>query len=177
MTILTTDRLIVRPFTLTDADIDDAFAIYNDPEVTKWIGDEMAHTTRDDSRELIEFLIEKYGGKPLGFWAIEERESGRVVGGAMLKGLTIGGRDEIELGYHFRQDRWGRGYATEVAHALLAYGFDTVGLTRIIGIYLPGNDPSGRVLRKIGMLDEGMTDYEGEPLVLLAAERPAPATS
>lgn len=60
-----------------------------------------------------------------------------------------------ELGYWLGLPYWGRGYATEAAHAVMAYGFDTLKLNRIFASHFSGNDASGRVLEKIGMKPEG----------------------
>jgi ribosomal-protein-alanine N-acetyltransferase len=59
------------------------------------------------------------------------------------------------MGYWIGKTYWGRGYGTEAARAVLAYGFDTLGLNRIYAHCLTRNPPSARVLRKIGMAPEG----------------------
>lgn len=57
----------------------------------------------------------------------------------------------VELIYAFAPERWGRGDATEVAGALVAFGFNRAGLDRIEATLDPANEASARVLTKIGM--------------------------
>ncbi len=78
---------------------------------------------------------------------------------------------EVEIGYRLPQSAWGKGYATEGAAALLRYGFETVGLDRIIGLTYPANKPSQRVLEKIGMKYQGMGHYFDLDLRYYVAER------
>jgi ribosomal-protein-alanine N-acetyltransferase len=79
---------------------------------------------------------------------------GRQLCGAI--GLQIApAHRHAELGYWIGVPYWGRGYATEAARAVVAFGFETLGLHRIYAHHFAGNDPSGRVLLKIGMKYEG----------------------
>ena len=65
-------------------------------------------------------------------------------------------------------DAWGLGFATEGAAAMRDYGFDDLGLERIIGVTHPGNRASQHVLTKIGMADEGWGRYYDRRLRLFA---------
>ena len=170
-TILETNRLLVRDFTLDDAD--DAFAMYGDPDVSRWLGGGQTHDTVEQTREMLQRITRRTRSDGLGLWAVVEKASGRLVGGALLLEGTIDGREQVELGYHFRRDAWGQGYATELAAALLRYGFEQVGLQRIVGVHLPGNTASSNVLRKIGMREQGMADYDGTQMHLFVVERAA----
>jgi RimJ/RimL family protein N-acetyltransferase len=77
---------------------------------------------------------------------------GEVVGGA---GLRLQGPGEADLGYVFRRDAWGRGFATQAARALIRYGFDMLRLHRIWATCDVENGASARVLAKAGMTQEG----------------------
>jgi [ribosomal protein S5]-alanine N-acetyltransferase len=81
---------------------------------------------------------------------------------------------EVEVGYRLRHDAWGQGFATEGARELVRYGFDTVGLLRIIGITDPDNLASQNVLRKCGLADAGWGRYYGQRLRVFAATNPQP---
>jgi RimJ/RimL family protein N-acetyltransferase len=96
--------------------------------------------------------------------------SSRVVGHALLQYAKINGEDRVELGYAFARDAWGKGYATELAHGLLRFGFDTLKLDEIYGVVIPENTASRRVLEKIGMRNLGMGDYHGFPIEVLVIE-------
>ena len=79
---------------------------------------------------------------------------GRELCGAV--GLNIAGTHRhAELGYWIGVPFWGKGYATEAASAVVAFGFDTLRLHRIYAHHFSGNTASQRVLEKIGMHHEG----------------------
>lgn len=173
--IARTRRLLVRHWRIEDAD--EAYAMYGDREVTATLPDHMYDDSLDKTRAWLERKVVEQAQERdgLGMWAIEELASGRVVGGALLQGARINGREQVEVGYHFARAAWGQGYATEVAQALVEYGFQTLGLTRIVGVVLPQNAASRRVLEKVGMQAEGTGDYEGFAIEVFAVERADPA--
>ena len=90
-------------------------------------------------------------GVPWGVW---ERESGELIGDCSLH--FDKGMDAWELSYGFRRDRWGRGYATEAARACVDYGFERMGVPRIVADVDPSNVASVRVLEKCGFVRAGM---------------------
>ena len=168
-TIAETERLIIRSWTPDDAE--DAFAIYNDPEVTRYLAGGVYQESIEQTRAWLARLIAKEAGMaPLGFWPVVERATGRVIGHALLQYAKINGEDRVELGYGFARASWGQGYATELARALLRYGFDTLNLTEIYGVVIPENTASRRVLEKIGMHNLGMGDYNGFPIEVLVMD-------
>lgn len=144
--------------------------IHADPEVTKYLGGTRPNTVED---ELERIALRRRMHDELGFtmWTVEEKESGEVVGLAGLFPVDKVG-PEIEVAYHFRRDRWGRGYATETALACLDYGFGVVGLERIVGLVAPGNDASVRVLEKCGARPAGSARHYGLDLIKFSIERP-----
>ena len=80
--------------------------------------------------------------------------------------------DDIEIAYRLPHARWGQGFATEMARAVLAHGLDTLGLARIVGLTWPENVPSQRVLEKIGMRREADAEHYGRSMQVYAATRP-----
>jgi ribosomal-protein-alanine N-acetyltransferase len=79
---------------------------------------------------------------------------GRELSGVV--GLNIAqSHNHAELGYWIGAPFWGKGYTTEAASAVVAFGFETLGLRRIFAHYFAGNAASQRVLEKIGMRHEG----------------------
>jgi RimJ/RimL family protein N-acetyltransferase len=66
---------------------------------------------------------------------------------------------EIEEAYLLDRACWGQGLASEAAGAALRYGFETLGLPRIVGVALPANGASCRVLEKIGLRFERPARY------------------
>lgn len=130
-------------------------------EVARWIGGRpMANRAEADA------LIERYtaqlgADQRFGAWAVIERGSGVPAGTVLLKPLP-GGGGEIEIGWHFHPDSWGRGLASEAAAAVLARGLAD-GLEEVWAVTHLDNHPSIRVCRRIGMRLLGVTHrwYEG----------------
>ena len=147
-----TDRLILRPFAETDADA--YAAIRAKPEVMQFLPGGLAATPEETVRRAkanISAFQKMWDEIPgYGPWAVIERQSDRLCGHLGLRLLEeFDGR--TELLYMLDSSVWGCGYATEGAKAALAYGFGTLALDEIIGLVLPENAASSRVLEKVGM--------------------------
>jgi ribosomal-protein-alanine N-acetyltransferase len=97
-----------------------------------------------------------------GPWAFFETAGGRFAGRAGLERTTVGGRPSVEVLYAVRRDAWGRGYATEMAHAAVdrARG---LGLPEVVGFTLTTNFASQRVLEKTGLRFERELEHAGLP--------------
>jgi ribosomal-protein-alanine N-acetyltransferase len=157
--ILETKRLVLKPISLSH--IDDLFALRSDPEVMKYIGDGSIQT-----REEVENFIkcgasyyEKYG---LDFFSVFEKETGRFVGQAGLFHVGFNVKQpDIELAYRLHKKYWNQGYATELAKALIEYGFSKLSLPKIIAAVRPENERSRRVMEKVGMSYIGIVDFRG----------------
>jgi [ribosomal protein S5]-alanine N-acetyltransferase len=163
-----TDRLRLRPFRA--ADVDALHALWSDPEVGRWVGG--THTdVRESEEELGEHLLhqELHG---FSFWAVEERETGELVGEIGLQRFE-GRGPEVEIGWAVASGARGRGYATEAAAAWLDTGFDRLGLDRIIAVVLPGNAASRRLCERLGMRAAGMRHAYGEEHVVYELSAPA----
>lgn len=149
---IVTDRLLLRAF--RHDDWPDVHAYGSDPEVVRFM--DWGPNRIEQSRHHVNRSVAMAGVSPrLTFpYAVERLADGRVIGSAELSMTSLDHR-RAEMGYVFARDAWGRGYATEAAGALVAYGFDKLGLHRIAATCDPDNVGSARVLRKIGMLPEG----------------------
>jgi [ribosomal protein S5]-alanine N-acetyltransferase len=137
--------------------------------VWRYIGD--PSQTVDQTRE----RLERYGGweREHGYtlWAVVERESGRLVGDCGMIPLE-GHGPEVELGYRFDREHWGRGYATEAAVAVRDLGFDRFGLERIyVDVHLD-NAASQNVARKLRPSDVRPARHQGHPVIRFVLERP-----
>ena len=84
-----------------------------------------------------------------GYWIVEERHTGAFIGWLALKRLDK--TNDIEVGYRFLEEFWGKGYATEGSRKLLEYAFQTLNLPRVVAIALEENRASTRVMEKLGM--------------------------
>ena len=157
-----TERLILRPF--EEGDLDILHRLYGDAEVMRYtpfdpesLRQSQAHLAR---------VIEDWGKTPLlsreyviavrcGEDGAAEQKIGRC---HILLEDAAGGRAMI--GWMLVQEAWGKGYATETAQALIAYGFDVLGLREVYGLCHPDNAASRCVMEKCGMtLHEWRKDY------------------
>lgn len=165
---LETLRLELREFVA--ADLADLWRLDSDPRVMRYIGAGRP-ATRPAVRAMLARIIRYPSLYPdLGIWRAARRDTGAFIGWFSLK--YAGKSPHVEIGYRLLPDAWGRGFATEGAAALRAYGFDDLGLDRIIGITHPGNVASQRVLRKIGMVDRGWGRYYDRRLRLFVVDNP-----
>jgi RimJ/RimL family protein N-acetyltransferase len=144
---LTTERLRLRPF--ADGDLEDAFAFFSDPEVMRFSLNG-PHASRKTTEDFITASINRQARLGYSIWAVEESETGALIGMCGLAAFAHPGLDGVELAYRLRLDRWGQGYATEAGRAALDYGFGTCGLDRIIAAVEPANTASVHVLEKLG---------------------------
>jgi ribosomal-protein-alanine N-acetyltransferase len=150
---LETDRLTLRPFTQRDAA--EAIGIYANPVNMRFIPGGVW------SEQLTCDLIERFSThareRGFGLFAVRERRSLQLIGHCGLS--TIAETAEVEVAYLIDRPFWGRGFATEAAAAVVADGFDRAGLGRIIGLTMPENIASRRVLGKLRMAEIGQAEY------------------
>lgn len=147
--LLESDRLVLRRFTLADAD--DLFKLDNDPEVMRFLNGG-APTPREVIRDEILPLFTRYDERvpASGFWACVERATGAFVGWFSFRwtGAVPG---EVSLGFRMCRAAWGRGYATEGARALIDRGRSEWGVRRVVATTYEENHGSRRVLANVGM--------------------------
>jgi RimJ/RimL family protein N-acetyltransferase len=165
-TILETDRLILREFVLDD--LEDFFRMVNDPEITRYTGDD-CQTLEEARTRLEDGPFQDYRKYGYGRWAGIDKTTGKVIGFAGLKYLDDVG--EVDLGYRLFKEYWGRGLATEASRAVVAYGFDKLQPKRIIGMADMENQASVRVLQKVGFTFDRFTTFRGHEVAWYAIER------
>lgn len=167
--VLETERLRLRP--LSRADTEHLAELDADPEVGRYVhlGEP---PTRADLEAALPRMLARFGSPPVqpAFWAAEERGSGRFAGWFHLRPSREG--DTLELGYRFRRDAWGQGYASEGARALVVRAFEHLGAKCVEAIALVENAASIRVMEKAGLRLRERFLYQGErPAVRYAVER------
>lgn len=152
-----TARLVIRAFEPRDAE--PWVAMLSAPDFDRYLPPGPVATL-----EVFESGIERRHAmeRDRGYtmWAVEVKETGEFVGQCGLVPVERIG-PEIELAYHFDKTSWNRGYATEVAIAVLAQGLGPIGLDRVIAVVMPENFASCRVAEKAGMRFEGIATYYG----------------
>lgn len=142
-----TARLLLRQF--VPEDVGRLAALWRDPDVLRYIGTGEA---RDEAyaRGYLEKHARRWREHGFGAWAVEFKErAGTLIGWCGLQPLEDSG--EVEVGYGFGKEHWGQGIASEAARACLRFGFEDVGLARIVAVAYPQNTGSRRVMEKIGM--------------------------
>ena len=150
---LETHRLILRRFRIEDAE--DMFNNWaSDPEVTKFLT-WPTHQNIDVTRWVLNDWIPRYEDGGYFNWAVEWKETGRVIGGIAAVRLeeAIG---EAEIGYNLGRAFWGKGIMPEALRAVMDYLFDTAGVNRICAGHDVNNPKSGRVMEKAGLKKEGV---------------------
>ena len=132
-----TDRLEHRALTLNDAEA--FYALNSNVDVMKFTGEPMTQSV-EEAREAIADYRD-FDERGYGRWACVLKETQQVIGFCGLKYLTD--LNEVDVGYRFLPEFWGKGLATEACAASIKFGFDTLGLEKIIGLVLPqhGIDP------------------------------------
>lgn len=152
--VFETDRLLLRRFTIDDAPV--ILDLNKDPEVTRYTLDPMVDLPQ--AQEVMEkVILPQYALYNFGRWAVHLKNDLTFLGWCGLKYRPE--INEIDLGYRYKQEHWGKGYATEAAYASLKHGFEKLNLTEITGRALPDNLASIHVLEKCRM------NYIGEEVI------------
>jgi ribosomal-protein-alanine N-acetyltransferase len=141
-----TARLNLREFVATDFHAVHAYS--SDPRVTRFLffGPRDAESTS----EYLEELLASQREQPRTRFelAVEEIASQRLIGACDLSFVES---NVVDLGYMLAAEKWGQGYATEIALALAEAAFRDLRVQRVISTVDVNNSASIRVLEKIGM--------------------------
>ena len=145
--ILETDRLLLRQYVEEDADA--FFKLNSDPEVLRFVPDKRLLNVEQARQILIDHPIADYRKYGFGRGACILKSTGEQIGFAGLKYLEE--LDEVDVAFRLMRTHWGLGLATEAALAAVRFGFTDLDLKRIIGLVMPENIASVRVLEKTGL--------------------------
>jgi len=171
--ILETNRLLLRHQVIED--LDDLWALYCNPEITKYIPD--APRSREEAQEELEWHMYGHPKYPeLGLWATIHKETGKFIGRCGLLPWDIDNQHEVEVAYTIAQAYWRQGLGSEAAEAILQYGFQKLSLSRLVCLIEAENTASIKVAEKIGMSfeKEGMDEELGPFLVYSASKISVP---
>ena len=147
---LQTESVLLEP--LARDDFPWLFVLYADPEVMRYIGH--GPRTEEESRKNLEWLLGHGERLPFGYWVLRDRTGGERLGGAVLMRRREG--TPVELGFMLARPAWGRGFATQVAQALVVHAFADLELPELQAFTDVENAASAAVLRKAGMRDAGL---------------------
>jgi len=132
--------------------MEDAPAIFDfgsNIEVQKYTGDAMLKSLSEAEEIISEVFFEDYKKYGYGRWAVFYKPEKKVIGFAGLKYLSE--LNETDIGFRILPQYWVKGITTEVTKEIIKYGFDILMLNRIIGIVMPQNIASFKVLEKTGL--------------------------
>lgn len=149
---IATDRLHLQEFVIEDWQ--SLFAYQNDPRYLEVV--DRNPQTADEAQAFVRMFTDYATANPRRKFqlAVTLKGSGVLIGNC---GIRRAERNEwdAELGYELSADHWGKGYATEAGAAMLEFGFEELKLHRISARTNAANEASARVLRKLGMREEG----------------------
>ena len=158
MNILETDRLIVRRLSTDDAEF--IFRLLNEPSWLRFIGDKGVRTVEDARAYILQGPVEMYSRLGFGLYLVALKEGGDAIGiCGLIKRESL---EDVDIGFAFLPEYWGRGYAFEAASAVMAYGGSVLGLKRIVAITSVDNDSSAKLLEKLGLRCEGMVKLSND---------------
>jgi len=166
--VLETERLTLRY--LTANDVEAVLAVIGDPETMKYFAKPL---TRDDAQRWVNRSLERYRTDGHGLFAVVLKSTGEVIGNCGVVRQEVEGESMLEVGYHFRRDHWGHGYATEAARACMEYAFGQLAAERVVSLILAENVPSRRVAERNGMKVERSVIFHELPHLMYAACKPS----
>ena len=156
--ILETDRLLLRPLELSDAEA--MFAMDRNPEVHKYLWQTPVQKVAEVIK-VIHYVNEQYERNNIGRFATILKETGEFIGWTGIKfvddHVENGNTNFFDYGYRLNANFWNQGYATEATYAWLDYGFKEMHIDKINAYTHAQNGASNHVLHKVGM--KFMEDY------------------
>lgn len=151
MIVLESERLLFRPHRA--ADLEAFCAMEADAEVRRYVGG--APRTREAAEAKFRGMCTGPTEDRLAIWATDLKSEDRYIGRCGLYPHFNGDAKvpaEAVLGFYLAREFWGRGLATEAGRAFVNFGFDELGLSRIVTAVQAGNAASVRVLEKLGFV-------------------------
>jgi RimJ/RimL family protein N-acetyltransferase len=160
-----TARLKLRQ--LREADLDAYAAMMADAEVVKYLGDGKP-VDRPNAWRSMAAILGHWTLRGFGFWALEEKATGALVGRGGL--WFPEGWPQLEVGWTLQRSAWGKGYATEVGRAALELAFSR-GLDEVCSVIMPQNVRSIRVAQRLGETLAGSARVQGFDCALYKVTR------
>lgn len=158
-----TPRLVLRELRGSDAPF--ILELLTSASFRRWIGERGVHDLASAQSYIEQGPGASYARHGFGLWLLERRVDGAALGLCGL--LRRDSLDDVDIGYALLDRHGGHGYALEAAHACLAWARGR-GLARVVAIVRPDNQPSIRLLERLGMRYERLLppDATGQQLAL-----------
>jgi RimJ/RimL family protein N-acetyltransferase len=157
MAELRTPRLVLRQW--READLEPFAALNADPEAMRYFPAPLTRAESDALAARARAAIEERG---YGWWAVEVVGAAPFIGfiGLAEPSFEAHFTPAVEVGWRLAREHWGKGYATEGARAALAFGFDELALDEIVSFTSVLNEPSWRVMERLGMTHDPAGDFD-----------------
>lgn len=142
--------------------------LVNEPSFLANIGDRGVRNLEDARKYILEGPVDSYQRFGFGMYLTRLKADGAPIGVCgLVKRETL---DDVDLGFAFKPEFWGQGFAQESSASVVTYARDVIGLKRLLGIANPDNQGSIRVLERAGLRFEKMITLEPEskPIKLFA---------
>lgn len=164
--MLETERLELRRFTEDDASF--VLRLVNEPSLVRYIGDRGVRNLEDARRYIENGPVAGYARFGYGLLCVVRKTDRALLGMCgVLKRDTL---PDADLGFSFFPEYWSQGYAFESASAVMKHAREALALGRILAITTVDNDPSIRLLGKLGFRFEGLVTMGTETLRMFASE-------
>ena len=144
--VIETARLRLRPF--APADLDDLHRLFTAPGVRRYLLDDQV-MPREWVAEEIASSAERFATNGGGLWSLFPKGEEKLIGACGYR--FFHDPPELQLLYALAPTHWGTGLATEAARAMIRYGFEQLGLDRIVAATDPPNAASVRVMERCGL--------------------------
>ena len=141
--IVETERLLLRPVTLDDAEA--MFDYASDRENTRY-----TFQTNQSLEETKNNIAQFYLANPLGRWGIELKSNGQFIGTIDLHKIDPVLK-KAAIGYIINKKYWNQGLTTEANRAVIELAFEKIGMNKLTALYDKDNPASGKVMKKSGM--------------------------
>lgn len=149
--VIKTDRLILRPLTVNDAD--DVFEWTGDERVTEY----MIYPCHKNIGVTREWLCSLDSLENEYTWGFVRKSDGKLIGSGGIRFRTD--ENVWSFGYNLRYDCWGQGYATEASRRMIEYAYSENNAREFVSEHAVGNTASGRVIEKCGLVFDGYSEY------------------
>jgi RimJ/RimL family protein N-acetyltransferase len=156
--VIETARLLLREWREGDVQLMNEHC--NTPAVMRWLGD-VQDPAQVEALVARQYALQADHGHC--FWVVERREDGAFLGMCGLKKVDAPGGPMpggMEIGWRFREDSWGRGYAKEAATAALDFAFGRLAARRVVAFTVEGNSASWGLMERLGMVRRPDLDFD-----------------
>jgi len=157
MIIIETERLLLR--TWKEEDVEPFYQVNQDSRVLELLT-EFLFSSREEVKNFIHQQEKSFAKNRYMFFAVEEKISQALIGFCgLMEAMPPLSVSAVEIGWRLASGYWGKGYATELADAVLDYGWNELGLKEIFACTAAQNNRSQRVMKKIGMTRDLAGDF------------------